>query len=267
MRTILPGDAVEDLSVEQDEDAYVASYSGTLPAVVRRRVDYVKSIKAPPAAVLDFGAGFGFIARGLADAGYTVTALEKSPNAVASMRSRGMRVIGNLEELAAERFDIITMWHVLEHISRPLPVLERLSEMLAPGGSLIVAVPNAGGLFARLSFEHWIWTLPWHLHYFTDESLRVLLSRTPLQVRSLSQGTGDVAALECALGELALRRPSRLTIREYAHAGTGRPQSAAYRTAISVLRPISALVQSGARALAMGEELIAHAAAPTHNSR
>src|SRR5579883_1481730 len=63
LRTLQRPDAVEDLSVEQSEKAYVASYLGTLSRVVRARVRYVRAIVPPQSEILDFGAGYGYIAR------------------------------------------------------------------------------------------------------------------------------------------------------------------------------------------------------------
>lgn len=264
MRSIQPPVQANDLSVEQDEAAYVASYSGTLDAVVARRVQYVQARIRAGSAILDFGAGFGYVARGLAAHGYRVAVLEKSPNAVAGMQRAGMRVVDSLDMMQGERFDAITLWHVLEHIDEPLRVLQSLRRFLKPGGSFLIAVPNAGGLFARASFEHWIWTLPWHLHYFTRRSLRRILERVPADVRDIEDGTGDVAALECTVGETLLRRPSRLTSREYAHGTADRVEREplSRRAAMLALRPASILLQRAARAAGFGEELVAHAAVP-----
>lgn len=248
--------------MEQGENAYIASYSGTLDAVVARRVQYVHARIAAGGAILDFGAGFGYIARGLAAHGYRVTVLEKSANAVASMQQAGMRVVDSLDALQQERFDAIALWHVLEHIDHPLEALQSLRRLLNPGGSFLIAVPNAGGLFARVSFEHWIWTLPWHLHYFTRLSLQRLLERIPANVRDIQDGTGDIAALECTVGEMLLRRPSRLRIREFAHGTANGCEPLSRRIATRAVRPVSMLLQRAARAAGFGEELVANAVVP-----
>jgi SAM-dependent methyltransferase len=199
----------------------------------------------------------------LINQGYGLATFEKSPQALASMQRRGMRVYSELADLPAAAFDVITAWHVVEHLEEPAAVLSRLVESLKPGGSMLIAVPNAEGLFARLSFDHWVWTMPWHLHYFTHRSLEQMLTRCGLQPREITSDSGDIAALELFVGGLLLRAPSRLTRQSgkltdgEAHAGgTLRTLGA------PVLRPISRLLQGTAKRFGMGEELVVHAVKP-----
>ena len=251
--------AVDDLSVEQSEAEYVASYSGTLERVCNRRLALVRSIAPPPATVLDFGAGFGFIAERLQAAGYSVTPLEISPNALASMRRRGLHPVADLDEIGPKTFDIVTIWHVLEHVDRPHDLLVRLRPLLSSTGTAVAAVPNAAGAFARASLDHWIWTLPWHLHYFDRRSIRELFERSGYVVKTSTTGPGDVAALECLVGELLLRRPSRFKIWDLAKRRAPQQASVARAAAAGVLRPLSWAVQECATRLGAGEELIIQA--------
>jgi SAM-dependent methyltransferase len=72
---------------------------------------------------------------------------------------------------------------VLEHVPEPVAVLRRMLEWLAPGGVLIIEVPNAGGLGATLFGRSWVMIdLPRHLSQFTPDSL----------VRSVEQAGGRI---------------------------------------------------------------------------
>ncbi len=87
-------------------------------------------------------------------------------------------------KLAAASFDAVIMFHVLEHVPAPLAVLEELKRILKPGGSLYVAVPNAGSLEARLLGKYfWAWEAPRHLHHFTPSTLTKLLERSGFTVK------------------------------------------------------------------------------------
>jgi len=79
---------------------------------------------------------------------------------------------------APARFDVVTALHVVEHVPDPVRPVRRMLEWLAPGGLLIIEVPNAGGLGARLFGRAWSGLeLPRHLSHFSPETLRRLVER------------------------------------------------------------------------------------------
>jgi len=78
---------------------------------------------------------------------------------------------------ASEPFDCVTMWHSFEHMPDPLATVSAISGLLKPGGKLIVAVPDAGGLQATIFRHRWFHLdVPRHLHHFGAESLRYCLA-------------------------------------------------------------------------------------------
>ena len=79
-------------------------------------------------------------------------------------------------DLLPGSFDVITFWHVLEHLFEPQRVLERALTLLKPGGLVFISVPNFDSLQAGL-FRHYWWALdtPRHLHHFSPRSLEKLL--------------------------------------------------------------------------------------------
>jgi len=124
---------------------------------------------------LDVGCGSG-AALGVARAlGWKVTGVEVDEAAAAKARRFSDEIhAGNVLEAPFEpgRFDVITAFHVIEHVPDPVAVLRRLLRWLAPGGLLIVEVPNAGGLGARLFGASWSAVeLPRHLSHFTPGTL------------------------------------------------------------------------------------------------
>jgi SAM-dependent methyltransferase len=75
-------------------------------------------------------------------------------------------------------FDVVTMFHVLEHVPDPVAVVRRTLEWLAPSGLLIIEVPNAGGLGASVFGRAWSGLdLPRHLSHFTPDTLANVVER------------------------------------------------------------------------------------------
>jgi SAM-dependent methyltransferase len=132
--------------------------------------------------LLDFGCGGGsFLAR-MHEQRWQVTGVDISTAAIQRIRSElGLRaLVGTLPhpELRPASFDVITMWHSLEHVHAPLDVLREAHRLLVPGGQLLVAVPNIDSLPFRWFGPSWYGLdLPRHLTHFAPWTLQLMLER------------------------------------------------------------------------------------------
>ena len=157
-----------------------------------RRFQYLKSV-LPNRSLLDFGCGAGgflFKAQKLAA---TLHGVEPEARLSNHYQSHGLRVFQNLSEIPNDirgGYDIITMFHVLEHIPDPKSILSQLSEMLAEGGQIIVEVPNADDalltLYHNEPFSHFTyWSC--HLFLYTAKTLEMLVFQCNLKVNYIKQ--------------------------------------------------------------------------------
>lgn len=81
-------------------------------------------------------------------------------------------------QLEDASFDVVTLWDVLEHTPDPSKVLLECQRVLKPGGLLVVNYPDVDSLIGRLMGRRWVFLLSIHLHYFTVDTIRQMLSQT-----------------------------------------------------------------------------------------
>lgn len=146
---------------------------------------------APPGCgrrLLDVGCGSGTFLKLAREAGFRVKGLEASPEAgkAAEKILPGRVVVGDEKELirSGATFHVLTLFHVLEHLARPLDYLRRIRRLLAGGGGLVIQVPNSHSVQAALLGSRWYGLdCPRHIHNFTAEALLELLRRAGFRVR------------------------------------------------------------------------------------
>jgi SAM-dependent methyltransferase len=129
----------------------------------------------PAGHILDFGCGTGDLISHAKASGYTVRGAEPSQAAISHAPADVMDLIVSPDqELTSPRqYDIISMFHVLEHVEDPKTLVTSLRNKLNPKGYLIIAVPN----FTSFDAEHYgadwaAWDVPRHLwHYSPDQMI------------------------------------------------------------------------------------------------
>ncbi len=131
--------------------------------------------------LLDIGTGTGYFADTMLRRGWQVEAVEKSPQARAfALEHFGLEVKPEsaLKEFEPGSFDVITLWHVMEHLESLNETWELLRELLTEKGLLIVAVPNCSSYDAEHYKEYWAaYDVPRHLWHFTPTTIQKLASR------------------------------------------------------------------------------------------
>lgn len=140
-------------------------------------------------ALLDVGAGTGVFASYMQQSGWTVMGLEPDNDArkkAADSYSIRLEESGRLFDLDESQFDVITLWHVIEHVHPIHQYIEQLKRLLKPGGTLFIAVPNYTSYDAALYREHWAaYDVPRHLYHFSPDAMRKLLQQQGLQIKKI----------------------------------------------------------------------------------
>lgn len=138
--------------------------------------------------LLDVGCGTGEFLAEMKAAGWQVEGLERDERAVTWARQHHQIAVttGGVELLAAstQQYDLITLWHVLEHLYDPGQALATLVRLLRDRGWLLVAVPNIAGVDARVYKSNWVaLDAPRHVNHFSLETLTRLGSKHGLTMR------------------------------------------------------------------------------------
>jgi len=127
---------------------------------------------------LEIGPWRGVICANMKDAGFDVTAIEMDAACVHFLRSQlGIEAIQSTDPAEAMQqlrpgFDVIISWHSLEHLPRPWMVIEEAAKLLAPGGVLVLAMPNPDSYEFLVLKERWYHLdTPRHLHLFPLRTL------------------------------------------------------------------------------------------------
>jgi len=143
----------------------------------------------PPGDLLDVGCGSGFDLLAMRDRHWRVAGVEMNPQAVERARAQGLDVRqGTLSEanFPAASFDVVTLFHVLEHVTDVLALVREIRRILRPGGVMLAQVPNFDGANARLFKAAWYeLDVPRHVNFFSSATLRDLVGRASLEVASL----------------------------------------------------------------------------------
>ena len=139
--------------------------------------------------ILDVGAGTGFFLNEMKRHGWKVSGTEQSAGAREfAFREFGLEVhlSDDLFHFDTKSFDVITLWHVLEHIHRLNENMEAFTRLLKPEGKLIIAVPNHCSYDALYYKEFWAaWDVPRHLWHFGPEQMKKLAEKHGFRLASL----------------------------------------------------------------------------------
>ena len=126
--------------------------------------------------LLDIGTGTGYFADTMKRGGWQVEAIEKNAHARAFAKEHfGLEVKPDtaLKDFEPDSFDVITLWHVMEHLEPLNEVWETLNSLLTEKGVLIVAVPNCSSYDARKYGAYWAaYDVPRHLWHFTPGTIQ-----------------------------------------------------------------------------------------------
>ena len=174
---------------EAASDDYLGEEAGQRETA-RRALARIERHVNDRGTLLDLGCWVGFLLAEARERGWRTLGVEPSAFASAYARDRlGLEVItaGLFEaDLEQTSFQAVTMGDVIEHLTDPVQALGRIHELLAPGGVLWMALPDAGSPLARVMGRRWWSVIPTHVQYFTRGSIASALAGARFEVLEIA---------------------------------------------------------------------------------
>jgi 2-polyprenyl-3-methyl-5-hydroxy-6-metoxy-1,4-benzoquinol methylase len=132
--------------------------------------------------ILDIGCGQGYFLLACQRLGYVVEGMDISDESASYVRNELKIPVatGSIKDtkFQSNSYDVITMWHFLEHVPNPKIYIDKARQWLKNDGFLVVDVPNYEGFDAQADLRNWPnWDLPYHLYHFTARNLTVILEQ------------------------------------------------------------------------------------------
>jgi 2-polyprenyl-3-methyl-5-hydroxy-6-metoxy-1,4-benzoquinol methylase len=134
-------------------------------------------------ALLDFGCGTGSFLHRCAREGWKIAGVEPSNQARTIANTNLSNAVVNSVDQIDGKFDVITLWHVLEHIPDLSETFQTLKGKLAERGTLIIAVPNFESYDAKYYRHHWAgYDVPRHLWHFNQNVMQTFVSKNGCKI-------------------------------------------------------------------------------------
>jgi SAM-dependent methyltransferase len=165
--------------------------------------------------MLDVGCGSGVSLLEAKTLGATAFGIEADPNVKPIAAALGLDIyFGSLQDrpFPEQRFDLIVMNQVIEHLPDPDQALQILSERLTSNGRMVLVFPNTASLWRRFSGRRWInWHIPYHLHHFDRASFERMACRcglTVVRTRTITPNVWTLLQLRANRYQPQMGRPS-----------------------------------------------------------
>ena len=140
-------------------------------------------------SLLDIGCSTGWKTSIAKNLGFRVTGLEINPQFARFGREKyKIKIVESyIEEFDSnEKFNSITMFHVLEHLPYPLAALKKIRGLLKHKGKVLIVVPNTESIGARIFKKNYNWNAPYHITFFSPSTIDLILAKAGFKVIELN---------------------------------------------------------------------------------
>jgi ubiquinone/menaquinone biosynthesis C-methylase UbiE len=189
-----PQPSLQDLPKYYESDDYISHTDGKRSLfekayhfikrkAIRDKVNLITSLQPQKGTLLDIGAGTGDFLQEAKNKNWNCTGIEPNEKAKSIAIGKGVSFAESLEALENQSFDVITMWHVLEHVPDLEKQIQELKRLLKPTGTILIAVPNFKSFDAQHYGKFWAaYDVPRHLWHFSKIAIDKLFARENMKL-------------------------------------------------------------------------------------
>lgn len=192
-----PQPSLENLGRYYESEDYI-SHTDNKRSLFEKAYHFVKNIalknklnlinleQSQKGRILDIGAGTGDFLLTAKNDGWETVGVEPSERAKNIAIQKGISFVNEIDALENNSFDVITMWHVLEHVPNLELQIQELKRLLKPTGTLIVAVPNFKSYDAKYYNEFWAaYDVPIHFWHFSKKAIQSLFEKVDMKLEKV----------------------------------------------------------------------------------
>ncbi|MHA8074800.1 class I SAM-dependent methyltransferase [Aquirufa sp. HETE-40SA] len=162
-------------------------YHAVRKFTLQSKTNWIEQEKKGNKELLDIGCGNGHFLAAAKEKGWNINGVELDPETAArAAKLTGLTIAPSLKETTPEKqFQVITLWHVLEHVYELDEYFQFFKNRLAKDGKLLLALPNPASFDANYFEEHWAaYDVPRHIHHFTPATITALAAKYGFKLKT-----------------------------------------------------------------------------------
>ena len=153
---------------------------------LKNKLNLVNNCSAIKGNLLDIGAGTGDFLLTAKQNGWNTIGVEPSEKAKGIAINKGIKFSDSTQELESHSFDVITMWHVLEHVPNLEIQIRELKRLVKPNGTIIIAVPNYKSYDANYYGKFWAaFDVPIHFWHFSKTAIQLIFEKENIKLEKV----------------------------------------------------------------------------------
>jgi 2-polyprenyl-3-methyl-5-hydroxy-6-metoxy-1,4-benzoquinol methylase len=197
MLITFPQPSIEDLGKYYESVDYISHtdskrslfeklYHFIKTIALNNKLDLINSLQPDKGKILDIGAGTGDFLSAAKKGGWQTIGVEPSEKAKTIATNKGVSFVDKTAVLENNSFDVISMWHVLEHVPDLDKQIKELKRLLKPTGTLIIAVPNFKSFDAKHYGKFWAaYDVPIHFWHFSKTAIKLLFEKEEMKLEKV----------------------------------------------------------------------------------